>query len=549
MATLPVATLCGLLVLLLLDVPIPLFILLPLVVYAAGSVILTEFPWLLYGDPQKSHRKGRQTILAQWAAKAAESKEGVPFLIVHRTSSGEAPENTLAGLRHSIEKQAECVQIDTHLTKDFVTVVFQDKETGANLARLTGEDEGTTIFDVKFKDLRPLLETLKSLIPEDLPSIRTEGFGSEGQRLASFKEFLETLRSIEEEGGAKPLGPRKAVVCDWPPPPNLKKQGTEGNQAEEMATVEDAEKSEEAQKTNNKTEEKTKNLVKPIQPLLVFLWDAGETDDLPVRVVQWLRLFHRDQLTVLGTQFQDRLTDYLEREMPGCPRIYTQTEIVRLGWWWHLGLLPFFPLEISTRMFHCPLIDVDKFFRLARPELDRDYFEGMGCETERARLVKQIGENDARAADVMRRGAKALMEDGEEDEETEVEAEGGAPTVVEQSPSEVQSATGGGKKRPKKAPMGLFFVRATAHFMLGMRKFLLNQEGFWKHLRKRGMVTSAFLCNTEKEFEEAHRLRAVAVMTAQPSRYWQWVESRKGKHGLGEEGGQQLGKEDNKKAK
>ncbi|MBD0260128.1 MAG: glycerophosphodiester phosphodiesterase [Cytophagales bacterium] len=49
------------------------------------------------------------------------------LLTAHRGASAYAPENTLAAIRKALELKAERIEIDVHLTKDFVAVLLHDR--------------------------------------------------------------------------------------------------------------------------------------------------------------------------------------------------------------------------------------------------------------------------------------------------------------------------------------------------------------------------------------------------------------------------------------
>jgi len=57
-----------------------------------------------------------------------------PLIIAHRGASAEKPENTLAAFRRALALKVDGVELDVHLTRDGVPVVFHD----AGLFRLTG---------------------------------------------------------------------------------------------------------------------------------------------------------------------------------------------------------------------------------------------------------------------------------------------------------------------------------------------------------------------------------------------------------------------------
>lgn len=57
-----------------------------------------------------------------------------PLIIAHRGASAEKPENTVAAFRRALALEVDGIELDVHVTKDGVPVVFHD----AQLRRLTG---------------------------------------------------------------------------------------------------------------------------------------------------------------------------------------------------------------------------------------------------------------------------------------------------------------------------------------------------------------------------------------------------------------------------
>jgi glycerophosphoryl diester phosphodiesterase len=57
-----------------------------------------------------------------------------PLIIAHRGASAEKPENTLAAFRRALALRADGIELDVHVTRDGVPVVFHDEQ----LRRLTG---------------------------------------------------------------------------------------------------------------------------------------------------------------------------------------------------------------------------------------------------------------------------------------------------------------------------------------------------------------------------------------------------------------------------
>jgi glycerophosphoryl diester phosphodiesterase len=57
-----------------------------------------------------------------------------PLIFAHRGASAERPENTLAAFRRALALKADGIELDVHVTRDGVAVVFHDDD----LRRLTG---------------------------------------------------------------------------------------------------------------------------------------------------------------------------------------------------------------------------------------------------------------------------------------------------------------------------------------------------------------------------------------------------------------------------
>lgn len=58
-----------------------------------------------------------------------------PLIIAHRGASAEQPENTLAAFHRALALKVDGIELDVHVTRDNVAVVFHDDD----LRRLTGE--------------------------------------------------------------------------------------------------------------------------------------------------------------------------------------------------------------------------------------------------------------------------------------------------------------------------------------------------------------------------------------------------------------------------
>lgn len=73
-----------------------------------------------------------------------------PLIIAHRGASAERPENTLASFRRALALEADGIELDVHVTRDGVPVVFHDPA----LRRLTGAPGH--IARKTWAELRPL---------------------------------------------------------------------------------------------------------------------------------------------------------------------------------------------------------------------------------------------------------------------------------------------------------------------------------------------------------------------------------------------------------
>jgi len=79
------------------------------------------------------HELGAFCLSAAALAKA-DAPVPVPLLIAHRGASAEKPENTLAAFARALALGVDAIELDVHVTRDGVPVVFHDD----TLPRLTG---------------------------------------------------------------------------------------------------------------------------------------------------------------------------------------------------------------------------------------------------------------------------------------------------------------------------------------------------------------------------------------------------------------------------
>jgi glycerophosphoryl diester phosphodiesterase len=124
------------------------------------------------------------------ATSARESTNRIPLIAAHRGSSGEAPENTMAAFRLAVEQQADWIELDVRLTKDFFLVVHHDRNVerttngkgsiwNFTLEELRMLDAGSW-FGPQFKGERipTLRQVMELLLPTDVKlniEVKTDG--------------------------------------------------------------------------------------------------------------------------------------------------------------------------------------------------------------------------------------------------------------------------------------------------------------------------------------------------------------------------------------
>lgn len=95
-------------------------------------------------------------------------------IIAHRGASHESPENTLASIQKAIDIQADCIEIDVHLSKDHVPVVIHDD----TVERTTSSKKKQRITEMTLQEIKQL----------DAGSWYHSSF--EGESIPSLKEVL-----------------------------------------------------------------------------------------------------------------------------------------------------------------------------------------------------------------------------------------------------------------------------------------------------------------------------------------------------------------------
>ncbi|MBI2467463.1 MAG: ABC transporter permease subunit [Candidatus Rokubacteria bacterium] len=74
-----------------------------------------------YGEVQWPHRRRDQDVTSPWRAR------GRPWIIAHRGASHEEPENTLRAFERAVERGADLIELDVHLSRDGAVVVIHDE--------------------------------------------------------------------------------------------------------------------------------------------------------------------------------------------------------------------------------------------------------------------------------------------------------------------------------------------------------------------------------------------------------------------------------------
>ena len=90
-----------------------------------------------------------------------------PYVLGHRGSSSEAPENTISACLLALEDGADGVEIDVQASKDGIPVVFHD----ADLSRMTGEPAPVVGHTLKELQALPLKRKDGSFTSEHIPTL------------------------------------------------------------------------------------------------------------------------------------------------------------------------------------------------------------------------------------------------------------------------------------------------------------------------------------------------------------------------------------------
>ncbi|MEM6346748.1 MAG: glycerophosphodiester phosphodiesterase family protein [Bacteroidota bacterium] len=86
-----------------------------------------------------------------WDLLAPDSPNDSPLIIAHRGWSSEAPENTLSAIKLALEKEADMIEFDLHMSRDQVPVVIHDP-TLERTTNGTGEVKEMSLFELRKLD-------------------------------------------------------------------------------------------------------------------------------------------------------------------------------------------------------------------------------------------------------------------------------------------------------------------------------------------------------------------------------------------------------------
>eukprot|EP00520_Triparma_pacifica_P015662 CAMPEP_0118639948 /NCGR_PEP_ID=MMETSP0785-20121206/4496_1 /TAXON_ID=91992 /ORGANISM="Bolidomonas pacifica, Strain CCMP 1866" /LENGTH=351 /DNA_ID=CAMNT_0006531311 /DNA_START=310 /DNA_END=1365 /DNA_ORIENTATION=+ len=120
-----------------------------------------------------------------------------PLVIAHRCGSGEAPENTVAAARQSLETCSSLIlHVDLLLTADKQVVCFHDQEPHErNMLKMTGRDSSISYFE--FNHLPPLLSRIPLNPLCDLGAyIDTTKYKRDGRKICKLEDLCEAFIDV-----------------------------------------------------------------------------------------------------------------------------------------------------------------------------------------------------------------------------------------------------------------------------------------------------------------------------------------------------------------
>ena len=126
-----------------------------------------------------------------------------PLQIAHRGGAGLRPENTMAAFRNAIERGADGIELDVHLSRDRICVVHHDESLNAAIARdQTGQwvdPPAPLVKNLNFAELRRYdIGRLRSGTPYAAFYPRQQGM--DGEHIPSLEEVYELVRRRAKAG-------------------------------------------------------------------------------------------------------------------------------------------------------------------------------------------------------------------------------------------------------------------------------------------------------------------------------------------------------------
>ena len=137
------------------------------ILYCGLFFVLREYPNMPKEDLEQPLQKGWGITFLPPPWDTA--RPGRPLVMSHRAGGNEAPENTLAALRHAESVGSRVMQMDILSTADGTPVVFHD----INMKRATGLDE-----DIRQASRASPLHGTTVTVSEILDSLQAQSQGT-----------------------------------------------------------------------------------------------------------------------------------------------------------------------------------------------------------------------------------------------------------------------------------------------------------------------------------------------------------------------------------
>eukprot|EP01026_Neomeris_dumetosa_P027495 TRINITY_DN2234_c0_g1_i3.p1 TRINITY_DN2234_c0_g1~~TRINITY_DN2234_c0_g1_i3.p1 ORF type:complete len:311 (-),score=28.21 TRINITY_DN2234_c0_g1_i3:112-1044(-) len=117
--------------------------------------------------------------------------EGKPIIIAHRCGCGEAPENTISAVLHSLNSGAKIVQLEVLPARDGTPMVAQSDD----LQRLTGQD--IKLSETMPNEIPSLVDNIPSYLPGMVKEINTTEYKAEGRQIPTLASVLKVFKETD----------------------------------------------------------------------------------------------------------------------------------------------------------------------------------------------------------------------------------------------------------------------------------------------------------------------------------------------------------------